>query len=100
MTDALHVLRDQVITSLGVTRTELMELGGRLVGSSLTPSQREHMRNMHEHAVARVDHLRSLIRHSVHLKRQKLLQYQQEAQKMLESLRQSMAQTKTVGTLA
>jgi stearoyl-CoA desaturase (delta-9 desaturase) len=91
MLDAIKDLRMAAINSVWHARAEISALGAKFVQASLTDDQREHCHQMQMYAMQRLDTINRTIAKSAHLKRQKLAQYQKEAQQLMLDCKQRWA---------
>ena len=92
MMHALSDLRASVLTSIASARSELNDLGARLLTQSPAASaQWQHWKSMQADALLRLDSLMQSVTHSAHVKKQRLLQYQREAQKLVQDCKQRLS---------
>jgi stearoyl-CoA desaturase (delta-9 desaturase) len=91
MIDAVAELRQTVLASIAASRRELADTAGRFLVASLSEEHRAHCKQLQQQAVQKLDSMMETISLSAHLKRQKLLQYQREAQRILADSKQKFA---------
>ncbi|MSR86894.1 acyl-CoA desaturase [Candidatus Peribacteria bacterium] len=85
MRSGMSDLRQSILTSLGSMRNDLAAYGSNMMPEyALADEQWVQWESFHSQAVARLDAMRESIAHSAYVKRQKLLQCQREAQRMVE----------------
>jgi stearoyl-CoA desaturase (delta-9 desaturase) len=91
--EAVERLRGELTTSLTLARNELTTVWDRLVHASSVPeSQHAEWKQAHDSAVNRLEEIRSALDRSVHLKRQKIMLYKGEVDRIVATARGTMAQ--------
>ncbi len=91
MMHAIAELRATVLASIGSARKELTELGTRLLQNSATPEQIELCKAMQQDALRRLDAMKQAVTISAHLKKQRLLLCQKEAQALVQDCKRRWA---------
>lgn len=81
-------MRQNVLSSLEAMRKEIAGLGNRMLPKEpLTDAQWQQTLAFQQEAIRRLDVMREAVARSQNLKRQKMLHYQREAQKMMQECR-------------
>ncbi len=83
MRDTMGQLRQNVLSSVTSARDELLNRMSRFTGEPITHEQLQECIRTHEQAMVRFDAMAQNISTSANLKRQKLLQYQKEADRLM-----------------
>ncbi len=90
MQESLHELRASVLSSIDSVKGEIARLGSAAFASAFTEEQRMELGFLQEQATRQLDDLMQAVARSAHLKKQRLLQYQKDAQQVLQECKQRL----------
>jgi stearoyl-CoA desaturase (delta-9 desaturase) len=85
------VMRQELLQSMIYARQELTVAGTRLMAASFTDTQTAQYKYVPQEALKRLEEIQETIARSRHLKKQKVLAYQKEAQMLMEKMRARMS---------
>ena len=88
-------MREDAISYMSKARQDLVTYGSKLFVASVSDTQLAQCKHVQQQAIKRIELMHARILRTSRIKKQRLVAYQKEAQKLMENLQQQFAMLQT-----